>query len=88
MESWDGTWINLGHALRKQWQFGDAIIAYERAISSCGTSRVHYSVYTSIGWTHHLAGRLDRAVHYYHKVIHSRSLSDSPFSYAWYHNDL
>jgi anaphase-promoting complex subunit 6 len=66
MESWEGTWVNLGHSLRKLWRFDDAIVAYERAIAS--SSNIHYSVYTSIGWTHHLAARLDRAVHYYHKV--------------------
>ena len=103
VSAWESLCINLGHALRKQGKYPQALVAYQQALAppavahlqvieeavedgavrgavtgeglglgglgaGGGADGVHRSVLTSLGFTCHLMGELERAIQLYHQV--------------------
>jgi|MDSW01.3.fsa_nt_gb anaphase-promoting complex subunit 6 len=69
-EALEITTVNLAHAHRKQNNFDDAIVCYERALRFSPRSA---STYTSLGFTHQLKGNFQshmaEAIACYHKAL-------------------
>ena len=103
VSAWESLCINLGHALRKQSKYPQALVAYQQALAppavahlqaiedaveeravkgalmgeglglggvgaGGGGDGVHRAVLTSMGFTCHLMGELERAIQLYHQV--------------------
>ena len=63
---WEPTLVNLGHALRKQQRFQEALGCYGDALGIAPSSP---GTYVAIGYTNHLAGNLEEAIENYHKAL-------------------
>ncbi|KAF2074387.1 hypothetical protein CYY_004321 [Polysphondylium violaceum] len=73
-ESWEPTIYNVAHCYRKLRQFNQALKYYNMSLS---LSPNNPSVFTAIGFTHHLEGKLDDAIDIYHQSL---SLRDDTFT--------
>ncbi|CAL8472035.1 g11577 [Coccomyxa elongata] len=63
------TLVNLGHTLRKQKRYNEAIKMLEKALSlSLGQA----GTYSALGYTYHLQGRMQDAIENYHKALSLR----------------
>ena len=63
---WEPTLVNLGHVLRKQLRFREALDCYGAALGIAPSSP---GTYVAIGYTNHLAGNLEEAIENYHKAL-------------------
>eukprot|EP00191_Tetraselmis_sp_GSL018_P013716 CAMPEP_0177591846 /NCGR_PEP_ID=MMETSP0419_2-20121207/8229_1 /TAXON_ID=582737 /ORGANISM="Tetraselmis sp., Strain GSL018" /LENGTH=478 /DNA_ID=CAMNT_0019082643 /DNA_START=732 /DNA_END=2168 /DNA_ORIENTATION=+ len=63
---WEPTIVNLGHVLRKQQRYSEALDCYGTALGLCPRSA---GTYAAIGYTFHLMGDLDQAIDNYHKAL-------------------
>eukprot|EP01063_Lacrimia_lanifica_P010826 TRINITY_DN17589_c0_g1_i1.p1 TRINITY_DN17589_c0_g1~~TRINITY_DN17589_c0_g1_i1.p1 ORF type:complete len:661 (+),score=209.12 TRINITY_DN17589_c0_g1_i1:71-1984(+) len=67
---WEPVVFNLGHCYRKLRQYDKALMWYSHSLEI----RPHNSsVLSAIGFTYHLLGSLDDAIHYYHKALSLKS---------------
>ncbi len=64
--AWHPTVVNLGHAVRKQHQYSEAIELYEQALGLCP---MQPGTYAALGYTHHLLGNTAAAIEHYHKAL-------------------
>lgn len=64
--AWEPTLINLGHALRKQCRYTDAIKQYQKALGLCP---LRGSTFTALGFSYHLQIRVPQAIEHYHKAL-------------------
>lgn len=66
MTSWEAVFVNLGHALRKQHRYEDAIQQYQRALvyrpNQAGT-------FTAIGFAYHLQDKFRLAIENYQAAL-------------------
>eukprot|EP01132_Coremiostelium_polycephalum_P001346 gene1346-1700_t len=81
-ESWEPTIFNLAHCYRVLRQFDKAMEYYEISLS---LSPNNASVYTAIGFTHHLQGHFEEAIDFYHQSL---SIRDDPFTNTLLHKAL
>eukprot|EP00968_Pinguiococcus_pyrenoidosus_P027892 scaffold7525_cov248-Pinguiococcus_pyrenoidosus.AAC.6 len=66
MKRWAPTLVNLGHALRKQRKFSDALANYQAALAM----EPHAAdILAASAFTHHLAGDVAKAISMYHKSL-------------------
>eukprot|EP00210_Caulerpa_lentillifera_P004795 g4577.t1 len=71
MTSWEAIFVNLGHALRKQGRYDDAIRQYQRALVYRPDQG---STFTAIGFTYHLQDKFRLAIENYQSaLIHDRN---------------
>merc|ERR1711963_351849 len=63
----ENVYFNLGRAFRKTGAYEDAILAFKKSFRLA--AHVNFSVYSSIGFTHHLSGNLHRAIQNYHNAL-------------------
>ncbi|EIE23608.1 TPR-like protein [Coccomyxa subellipsoidea C-169] len=68
-EAWEPTVVNLGHTLRKQRRYSEAIQMLERALGLCPGQP---GTYSALGYTYHLQGRMQEAIDNYHKALSLR----------------
>ena len=61
----EATLVNLGHTLRKQGLYAEAVESYQRAL---GLRPGQPGTYSALGYTYHLQGDFDGAIEQYHKV--------------------
>ncbi len=66
LEAWEPALFNLAHCYRKRGDYDKAAEYYEKALAVAPKSP---SVYTCLGFTRHLQGRLDDAIQLYHKSL-------------------
>ncbi|EFA86041.1 TPR repeat-containing protein [Heterostelium album PN500] len=72
--AYEPTLFNLAHCYRKCRQFNEALKYYQIAHTlSPGNS----SIYSALGFTHHLQGNFDEAIDYYHQSL---SIRDDNFT--------
>ena len=63
---WEPILFNLGNAYRRMKQFSLAIEAYEQAMQMAPKQA---SIYSSLGFTYHMIGNINKAIEYYHKAL-------------------
>ncbi|KAI4459131.1 hypothetical protein MML48_6g00001688 [Holotrichia oblita] len=65
-ERWAPLLNNLGHALRKQKKYQEALEYHEEALMLCAQTA---STYSAIAYVHSLTGNLSEAVNWFHKAL-------------------
>ena len=65
-ETWESTFLNLGHCYRKQKKYRKALVYYNRAFH---ISPRDPTILSAIGFTYHLIDNLEKAIEYYHQVL-------------------
>ena len=60
--NWEAIHLNLGHALRKQKRYAEALRSYQKAL---GFHPRQAGTYTAIGFAHHLQNQLTKAIDNY-----------------------
>eukprot|EP00210_Caulerpa_lentillifera_P003465 g3307.t1 len=66
IENWVNLFINLGHALRKQRRYEDAIAQYQKGLLYAPNKSCFY---TALGFTYHLQFKLEVAIEHYQKAL-------------------
>jgi anaphase-promoting complex subunit 6 len=59
--------LNLAGVYRKMRDWNNAIRYYERCIQ---INPKNAQTYFQLAYTHHISGKLERAIHFYHKSLH------------------
>ncbi|GAB2278042.1 Cell division cycle protein 16 [Dionaea muscipula] len=65
-ETWEPTFVNYAHALRKLKKYKEAVSCYEKALT---LSTGSLAAYAGLGYTYHLQGKYSDAIEYYHKAL-------------------
>lgn len=74
-DKWEPIVNNLGHVMRKQHRYSEALEYHKQALSLCPQNS---STYSAIGFVHALSGDWEKAVESFHKSLAIRR--DDPFT--------
>lgn len=70
VDVWITTFCNLGHAYRKKRKYKKAIQSYQSALNLAPREPlVKASIFSSLGFAHHLSNNLEMSINYYHKAL-------------------
>ncbi|GAB2230997.1 hypothetical protein Droror1_Dr00027280 [Drosera rotundifolia] len=67
IETWEPTFVNFAHTLRKLKRYDEAISCYEKALALSTTRSL--AAFAGLAYTYHLQGDFPAAIEYYHKAL-------------------